>query len=462
MCAAVLWACGADPSDGASDLEQTSATTAQALSAGGLSITGTSNLSPLTADNGYAHVFDGTFTLTNRTSQSVNIEKQVFFFAAPGGYAYSRPDFNVWWTGPVSAGSSAVAGTFGWGWSAPVAHLVVRADGRTTSGAPVAGLAGIPVIAPGKPSPGPSPYTNDIDIGVQGPIEILSLAGSGRWLPITGTVVNTTRTATAPPTLVIQARNASGSTVATLAQAFGLDDGTIRAFQAWTALGATTSVASVRITASQPIPRGTSSQTRDIPVVNASPLSIVSPVSGTWMWANGPGETWWNAHTGGPEARYAYDLGVHRLVNGQLQSYAGDPAVNSSYFCWDQPIRAALTGTVVLVQDKLPDNNGWLQDNNQGNNEIIIQHPNSVFTRYAHMRQGTATVHVGQTVYAGSVIALVGNAGSSSEPHLHFHVFKIDATGRQVAVPVTVPGLKSTSGASLSGIPQGGVMYQTP
>lgn len=98
----------------------------------------------------------------------------------------------------------------------------------------------------------------------------------------------------------------------------------------------------------------------------------------------------------------------------------------------------------------------------QGNNEIIIQHPNNVFSRYAHMRQGTATVHVGQTVYAGSVIALVGNAGNSSEPHLHFHMFKIDSTGRQAAVAFQVPGMKSASGANVTGVPKGGFIYRTP
>jgi murein DD-endopeptidase MepM/ murein hydrolase activator NlpD len=71
-------------------------------------------------------------------------------------------------------------------------------------------------------------------------------------------------------------------------------------------------------------------------------------------------------------------------------------------------------------------------------------------------------VTVGQTVYAGSVIALVGNAGASDAPHLHFHAFKIDSTGRQAAVPITVPGMKSASGASVSGVPKGGLIYQTP
>jgi murein DD-endopeptidase MepM/ murein hydrolase activator NlpD len=121
-----------------------------------------------------------------------------------------------------------------------------------------------------------------------------------------------------------------------------------------------------------------------------------------------------------------------------------------------------MTGTVVYVRDSLPDNNGDLQDNNQGNNEVIVQHPNNVFSRYAHVRQGTATVHVGQTVYAGSVIGLVGNAGASSEPHLHFAVFKLDATGRAAAVPFTVPGMKSATGASVSGVPKARFIYQTP
>ena len=462
LCAGAFLACAAPDASDLATSEEDTVTVAQALSAGGMRITGSSNLVPLSAANGFFHEFDGTFNLTNQTNRSVTLDKQMLFFAAPGGYSWF-PDHNVWWTDPIAPGAT-VGGGGGWIWSATVAHLVMRVDGHTSTGGRVAALAGIPIIQPGKPSPGASPFVDDVNVGVMGPIEIVNLAGAGRWLGITGSVTDTTATATAAPTLTIQARSSSGSTVATLSQQLGPFEGAEyhRTFLAWTALSPSANVANVRITASHNIFNGPASQTRTIPVVTASPVSIVSPVSGTWTWSNGPGETNWHAHSGAPEARYAYDLGIQRVVNGALTTFQGDPFVNSSFFCWDQPIRAAMTGTVVLVQDTLPDNNGFAQDNNQGNNEIIIQHPNNVFTRYAHMRQGTATVHVGQTVYAGSVIALVGNAGNSSEPHLHFHAFKIDATGRQVAVPFTIPGLKSTSGASLTGVPRGGVTYQTP
>jgi murein DD-endopeptidase MepM/ murein hydrolase activator NlpD len=153
---------------------------------------------------------------------------------------------------------------------------------------------------------------------------------------------------------------------------------------------------------------------------------------------------------------------MHQLVDGQLLSFSGDPTVNANYFCWAKPIRAAKGGVVRLVQDQLPDNNGNLFDRNEGNNEIIIEHANGVFTRYAHMRQGSARVTVGQTVSAGTVIAEVGNAGASSGPHLHFHAYKIDDTGRIAAVPVSINHLKATDGTPLFGVPKGSLQYQTP
>lgn len=61
-----------------------------------------------------------------------------------------------------------------------------------------------------------------------------------------------------------------------------------------------------------------------------------------------------------------------------------------------------------------------------GGNVVVIRHheiPGVFATRYDHFRKGSITVRPGQKVKQGQVLGLVGSAGKSTAPHLHFEVW---------------------------------------
>jgi len=73
------------------------------------------------------------------------------------------------------------------------------------------------------------------------------------------------------------------------------------------------------------------------------------------------------------------------------------------------PVRAAAGGTVIYA--------GWLGGYG---NLVVVDHGGGLSTAYAH--NSSLPVGQGASVDAGTVIALSGNTGDSSGPHVHFEV----------------------------------------
>jgi murein DD-endopeptidase MepM/ murein hydrolase activator NlpD len=76
-----------------------------------------------------------------------------------------------------------------------------------------------------------------------------------------------------------------------------------------------------------------------------------------------------------------------------------------------EPILAASSGVVVF--------SGWTYE---FGNLIILYHGDDYFTHYGHAKQNFKNQL--DSVTRGEVIALVGNTGISSGPHLHFEIWK--------------------------------------
>lgn len=86
-------------------------------------------------------------------------------------------------------------------------------------------------------------------------------------------------------------------------------------------------------------------------------------------------------------------------------------------------VRAADNGRVIFIRDGVFDREKASVVAKGLGNYVGITHAGKLQTYYAHLRKGSITVKVGDSVVAGQKIALVGSSGNSEGPHLHFELW---------------------------------------
>ena len=83
-------------------------------------------------------------------------------------------------------------------------------------------------------------------------------------------------------------------------------------------------------------------------------------------------------------------------------------------------IHANCKGIVYEIQDNQVNNKKSTGKKTWGN-YVYVKHPNGMFTRYAHLKEGLL-VKEGDQVNEETVIGIIGNTGRSYGRHLHFEV----------------------------------------
>lgn len=169
------------------------------------------------------------------------------------------------------------------------------------------------------------------------------------------------------------------------------------------------------------------------PRLNELPLVIASPVKGkNWVFINQSSNDYHfntlfflQGSIFRPE-RFAFDN--LRMSDDLTQYFEGDPKKNESYFNYRDTLFAIAGGTVVAIQDGRPENHGDAQDVtfnttlDLAGNFLILDIGGGRFAYYCHCVPNSFMVKENDLVNEGDPIALLGNSGNSTAPHLHFQI----------------------------------------
>ena len=99
------------------------------------------------------------------------------------------------------------------------------------------------------------------------------------------------------------------------------------------------------------------------------------------------------------------------------------------------PVLAARAGRVMNVQSSF-DGHGNRKDYFDKANYVRVLHSDGTVGVYIHLRKDGVVVKEGDMVEEGALIGYSGNVGFSSQPHLHFGVYKVVDGAHQESLPV--------------------------
>ncbi len=99
------------------------------------------------------------------------------------------------------------------------------------------------------------------------------------------------------------------------------------------------------------------------------------------------------------------------------------------------PVHAARSGVVARVVES-NETGCWDTGCGKFANYMVVLHDDGTTGEYYHLKKDGALIDVGERVVTGQKIALSGNTGHTTMPHLHFAVYRAAAWGNTQSIPV--------------------------
>jgi hypothetical protein len=181
---------------------------------------------------------------------------------------------------------------------------------------------------------------------------------------------------------------------------------------------------------------------------NLEPISVKFPLKGEWMVLNSPGTKVPSHGTDFLAQTYAFDLlqvnwnqkPLKFYKKSVLDYFLGRVHLTDCY-CYEKPIYAPISGTVVETVDGHPERdpvqpfrdisvafkNAWFFDPKKqsiqdvAGNFIIIQGDDACAV-LVHMKKDSIKVKKGDEIKSGDLVGNIGHSGNSTAPHLHFQL----------------------------------------
>lgn len=146
--------------------------------------------------------------------------------------------------------------------------------------------------------------------------------------------------------------------------------------------------------------------------------------------------------------KFAFDL--TRIDSTWEETYSGDPAKNESYFAYGDTLYAVASGKVLKVTDNRAENSGNLRNavltksDEYYGNYLVLDIGGGVYAMYMHCLPFSFMVRAGDVIAEGQPVALLGNSGNSTEPHLHFQLTDLPDPGFSHGLPMVFKSFKKT------------------